>query len=102
MPTETQRVVLTADLTRADGAGRCAGPGWEGGEGCGRRFVKSSSVSSVRLPGSGKKERSVPTHFMGRISPLESTSGPEPGSPAQRAGERKHLLDPVPFLQLRD
>lgn len=86
--TETQRVVLTADLTRADGAERCVqGRGWRGTRGMRRRFVK---VHQFLSPSSGKKERSVPMQFMGRISPPEPTSGPEPGSPARAEGTRRN------------
>lgn len=60
----------------------------EGGEGCGRRFVKSSSVSSSPSSGSGEKGTFGADALHGADQSAQSTSGPEPGSPAGgRAGE---------------
>ena len=89
--TETQRVELTADLTRVDGAERCVpGRGWRGRRGMRRRFVKVHQFPQSVFRAPGKKERSVPMQFMGRISPPEPTSGPEPGSAAGAAGTRRN------------
>lgn len=55
-----------------------------------RRFVKVHQFPQSLFRAPGKKERSVPTHFTGRISPPEPTSGPEPGSPAEPDGARRN------------
>ena len=47
-----------------------------------RRFVKVHQFPQSVFRAPGKKERWVSMHFMGRISPPEPTSGPEPDSPA--------------------